>query len=160
MILSVILALFLQVSTAVSSQPSEPSIANLLNNAERSALVRSASLPAKIQALLAAAKRMLKEAGQMLKEDKSTAMLDALASYSRILEYCEWQMHNQPAGGKRLNYKKQEIELRRQLQTLDDLSVGSDLDEKPAIQEVIHSARALRTHFLTSFFGQDSLKRP
>ena len=160
MILSILLAFFLQASPTPQTLPFEPSVLGLLNDAEKNALIRSSNLQARTQALLAAAKRLLKEAEQMLKTDKPRAMLDSLESYTRILESCEKLMHAQPPENKRPNYKKQEIELRRQLKTLDDLLAGSDLEEKPAIQEVIRTAAGLRTHFLTTFFGKDSLKRP
>ena len=96
----------------------------------------------------------------MLKEENSKAMMDSLDSYARILDSCEKQMHSLPPQSKRPNFKKQEIELRQQLKTLNDLMARSDLDDRPAIQDVIRAATLLRTHFLASFFGKESLKQP
>ena len=160
MLLTVLAGLMLMAAPAMQMHETEPPIQNLLNDAERRTLARAANIQSKAQALLAIAKRFLTEADKMQKSDQSQGMLDSLKSYQQILRHCEWQIHSQPPTAKRQSYKKQEIELRRQLKSLDDLLAKSDYEDKSAVQEVIDTASSLRLHFLATFFGKDSLKIP
>jgi hypothetical protein len=160
MLLTLLTSLMLIAAPAMQMHETEPSIQNLLNDAERRTLARAANIQSKTQALLTVSKRFLTEADKMQKADQSQGMLDSLKSYQQIMRHCEWQIHSQPSTAKRQSYKKQEIELRRQIKSLDDLLAKSDYEDKSAIQEVINTASMLRTHFLATFFGKDSLKKP